>query len=310
MAQVGWVFLDDFGNRNRIGLYHGDRTGHLLLHCDLRIIQVDFAVKESRTYSFFIEDELCEVHVIKEPKGFSYEFEVNKKVDTPRNRLRRKDDRRNLKYIAILVGAMVLVVSSLFFGLRWWNQQQIENRLVGRSMVSGLSPENERLLAAEGRTAIARLVLVQEDVQRRVFYGFLTEDKEQVSGRFYVRDTGQVILPNGFPLSDSDAFTVRYLPGQPQIHKVDFEQPTANTLAGYLEQARLAEVRAHPKASPGHSLCVAKLTLEQKGWHQLADLIFQSVPPDQNPEHNQNSYLRLIREPEFAQQIAKGCWDQ
>ena len=64
MAQVGWVFLDDFGGRHRVGLYHGERMGHLLFQGDSRILHVDFSAKESRTYSFSLEDELCAVSVV------------------------------------------------------------------------------------------------------------------------------------------------------------------------------------------------------------------------------------------------------
>lgn len=310
MAQVGWVYLDDFGGRHRIGLYHGDRAGHLLLHCDARIVQVDFSVKESRIYSFFVEDELCEVYVYKEKEGFSYDFQVNKTVDTPRNRLRKADERRNRKYMAILVTGLVLVVSCVFFGLRWYNHRQAEKRIAGTGLTSRLTPENEQRLRAEGRSAVARLVLVEVALSRQIFYGFTTEANDQVSGRFYVPDTGQIILPNGFPLHDRDAFAVHYLPSEPQIHRVDFDLPTDQTLAVYLEEARLAEVQAHPSATAGHGLCVAKLTLRHKGWRRLADLIFQTALPHQNLHNNRESYQRLLRDPEFANLLARECWDQ
>ena len=310
MAQVGWVYLDDFGGRHRIGIYHGDRTGHLLLHCDLRVVQVDFSVKETRTYSFFVEDELCEVQVVKEKEGFSYGFEVNKKVDTPRNRLRRADERRNRFYIALVVSGLILTITAAFLGLRWWGQRQMQERLAGTSLSGDLSAENQLLLNAAGQASVAQLFVLEEGLQRSVFYGFATAENDQISGRFRAPDTGLIILPNGFPLNDRDAFAVRYLPADPQVHQVDFFQPTAATLAGYLEAARRAEAGAHPEATPGHSLCLAERTLEQKGWERLADLIFQATPPFQNPKNNRDTYLRLVREPGFAQLVAKTCWDK
>ena len=162
MAQVGWVYLDDFGGQHKVGLYHGDRTGHVLLHCDLRIVQVDFSVKENCTYSFFVEDELCQVSIYKEKEGFSYDFQVNKKIDTPRNRLRKEDDRRNRKYIAIMIAGLVLVVSCIFMGLRWWGSQHREAGWTTRGLSSGLAPDTELRLAAEGRSAVAQLVVVEE----------------------------------------------------------------------------------------------------------------------------------------------------
>jgi len=310
MAQVSWVYLDDFGGRHRIGLYHGDRSGHLLLHCDALIVQVDFSVKETRRYSFFVEDELCEVSVVKEPQGFSYDFQVNKKLDTPRNRLRRSDERRTRKQMALLITGLVIVVAGVVFGLRWWGRQQKTDQLAGMSLSSRLTPENERLLAAGGSKAVAQLFVVHEALKRRVFYGFITTSSNQISGYFSVPDTGLIILPNGFPLHDRDAFSVRYLPADPSIHQVSFDEPDAKTIRGYLEQAGLAEAAGHPEATPGHSLCVAQLTLREKGWPALADLIFQSAPAERNAQHNRDTYLRLVREPEFSKKVKQACWDR
>lgn len=310
MAQVGWVYLDDFGNRNRIGVYHGDRTGHLIIHCNLRVIQIDFSVKESRTYSFFVEDELCEVSVVKEKDGFSYDFQVNKKVDTPRNRLRRVEERRNRKHIALFIGGLMLVVTVIVIGFQRYGRAQREKFLSATSLTSRLTPEYEQRMNAEGKKTEAQLLVVEEGLRRRIYYGFLTEKNKQVSGLFSVPDTGLIILPNGFPLEDRDAFEVQYLPSEPEVHRVNFFQPSNQTLAAYLQRAFDAEQRAHPQATPGHSLCVTKLAMEQKGWKQLADVIFQSTPPEKNYEHNRDSYLRLVREAEFAKAVAKECWDK
>lgn len=310
MAQVGWVYLDDFGNRNRVGVYHGDKTGHLLIHCNLRIVQVDFSVKESRTYSFFIEDELCEVSVVKEKEGFTYDFQVNKKADTPRNRLRKVEERRNRKHLALFLGGLILLLTVIVIGFQHYGRLQRQKLTGAVSLGSRLTPEYEARMANEGKKAVAQLIVVEEGLQRRIMYGFLTEKNRQVSGLFSAPDTGLIILPNGFPLEDSDAFEVQYLPAEPEIHRVDFFQPTDQTLAAYLQRALEAEQKAHPGVSPGHSLCVAKLTLEKRGWKRLADVIFQSTPPEQNFDHNRDSYLRLIREAEFAQAVERECWDK
>ncbi|MFN0015046.1 MAG: hypothetical protein ACKVU2_10895 [Saprospiraceae bacterium] len=310
MAQVSWVYLDDFGGRHRIGLYHGDRTGHLLLHCNALIVQVDFSVKETRTYSFFVEDELCEVSVVREPQGFTYDFQVNKRLDTPRNRLRKSDERRTRKYMAVMVVGLVLLVSTAVLGLRWWGQRHKTSTVSESTLSARLTPENERVLASEGRTAVAQMIVVQEALRRRVFYGFTTTQNTQISGLISVPDTGQIVLPNGFPLRDRDEFAVRYLPADPRIHQIDFGKPSSETVAGYLELARVAEVAAHPENSPGHSLCVATLVLRQQGWHRLADLVFQQVPAKNNPRNNRETYLRLVREGEFAKLADRECWDR
>ncbi len=311
MAQLGWVLLDSHGGRHRVGLYHGDNSGHLVIHCNLRVVQIDFSVKESRTYSFFIEDELCELSLQKEPDGrFSYAFLVNKTVDTPRNRDRKADQHRNNRQVGLFIGGFVLVLALLFAGLTWFGRQQREKEMTRTSLFSKLSAENAQQLGAEGRTTTAQLYVVFEGRQRKVFYGFTTTDSAQISGKFAVADTGTILLPNGFPLQDRHTFELRYLPGDPQVHRLDFYQPTRSTMTAYLQLATAAEMRSHPDQSPQHCQCLAMLAAEHQGWAKLADLIFQDQTPVQNERHNQNTYLRLIRDPEFARLVQQECWDK
>ncbi len=309
VAQVSWIYVDDFGGKHRVGLYHGDHSGHLLIHCDARIVQVDFSVKESRVYSFFIEDELCEIGVHKEAEGFSYDFRINRQVDTPRNRQRRAVERRNWWGVGAVLLALIAVISAAVFFLLRWDRQQKQERWA-QAFVFYLSPRQERRLLTEGHTSIAQLFVAYENQRRVVYYSFLTQDNRPITGRFEVPDTGLILLPNGFPVHDRNAFTVRYVPGEPGIHRLLFEEPTTETIAHYLDQATRAQQAANPNDSPGRSRCVAQLTLQEKGWTYLADLIFQTASARQNPQHNRDSYLRLIRDPALAQKIQQQCWDR
>lgn len=311
MAQLGWVLLDSHGGRHRVGLYHGDNSGHLVIHCNLRVVQIDFAVKETRTYSFFIEDELCELSLQKEPDGrFSYAFLVNKTVDTPRNRERKADQNTNNRQVWMFVGGFLVLIAVVFAGLNWYGRQQRRKEMSSTSLFSKLTEENAHRLSLEGQTTTAQLYVVFEGPQRKVFYGFLTTDSTQVSGKFSVADTGAIVLPNGFPLHDHDAFELRYLPADPQVHRLDFYHPTRTTMSTYLQWAAITEARSHPEQSFQHSQCIAMLAAERLGWDKLADLIFQNQTATQNGRHNRDSYLRLVRDPEFAKLVNKECWDR
>jgi hypothetical protein len=311
MAQMGWVFLDDRGGRHRVGLYHGDESGHLMIHCNLRVVQIDFSVKETKTYSFFIEDEFCEIHIVKEPDGrFGYEFVVNKTVDTPRNRIRRVDERRIRRQMALFIAGFFVVMVAGFFGFRWFDRWQQAKRLSQNSLYSTLSAENVRRLSFEGKTGTARLFETREAMVRKVFYGFTTADSAQISGSFKVPDTGLILLPNGFPLSDRDEFSVTYLPSDPQVHRLDFYQPTRSTIATYVRMAGDAERRAHPEVSEKRSICLALSAAELKGWQSLADFIFQAKTPKENERHNRDSYLRLVRDMDYTKAVEEECWDK
>jgi hypothetical protein len=118
MGQMTWTFIADDGARHKIGLFHGDNTGHLLIYCNTRIVVIDFSVTTSRNYSFFIEDELCDIAIEEKDGQFSYGFQVDEVTDTPRNRLRREVNRRDLKQTVVfglIFLLFILLVTYLVF---------------------------------------------------------------------------------------------------------------------------------------------------------------------------------------------------
>lgn len=309
MAQMNWVFLDDFGGRHRVGLYHGDRSGHVMVHCNMKVLQIDFSVKESKMYSFFIEDELCELILDKKDGVFGYEFRVNKKVDTPRNRIRRDQELRTRKYMIFIGGGVLILLAIAFFGLRWYGQIQEEKRVAATSIVSKYSKKNMERLAAEGKRTVARLHLVQGEKpeDKKISYTLLALDSLMEQGDFPVSQTGAILLPNGFPFSEGDAFNAIYLPSDPQVHRVDFFQPTRSTTTTYLQLAIQAEQKNHPATLPERSVCRVLTTSEQSGWPILADFIFQDQTPKENTRHNRESYERLLSDPNLQKTLKSGC---
>lgn len=311
MAQVNWVYLDDQGGRHRIGLYHGDRSGHLMIHCNMRVVQIDFSVRDTKIYSFFVEDELCEIVVEKMKQGhFGYEFRVNKKIDTPRNRIRRIDNRRNNKKLAAFVTGVVVVIAAIFFGLKWYGRGQDALRMSKTSIAHNLNRSNLQRLAEQGRSSTC--VLHQEVINNRPtgVYTFKTADSMSIRGVFPVADTGLVLLQNGFPLTAGDAFEVLYLPSDPEVHRVELFRPTHGTVEQYIKLALQEEQRRNPALSKEKNLCRVLTLAERQNWTSLADVIFQEKTPAQNERHNQETYLRLMRTPEVIKAVEEGCWDK
>lgn len=311
MAQMSWVYLDNQGGQHRVGLYHGDQSGHLMIHCNLRVVQIDFSVKDTKMYSFFIEDELCEVTLERLPNGrFAYGFEVNKTVDTPRNRERKANNRRDNRQVAWFVAGFVALLAVVFFSLRWYGSEQRKKRMSATSLFSELTEEAAQRLGQEGKNAETQLIVVQEGSERKVYYAFVTADSVRVSGHFTVTDTGQVLLPTGFPLTDRDAFSTRYLPSNPQVHRLDFHQPTPATIAEYFRRAVEAEQLSHPALSAGRNRCTVLLAFEKGGWQDLGHFLCQSKVPQKELRYHRDSYLRFVREPEFARAVEGACWDK
>jgi hypothetical protein len=310
MAQLGWVYLDPHGGRHRIGLYHGEKTGHLLIHCNMRVIQVDFSVKESKSYSFFIEDELCELKVHKENGFYSYEFTTNRKVDTPLNRQRKALNRQNLKYVLWSAAALIVVIAGATYGLHRFDKWQEGQRFMENSLLSSEALTSQGKLATQGQSAVAHLFFQQEGKQRKVYYGFVTADSMRTTGQFNVPPEGAYLLPTGFPLADNDAFRVTYLPGNPKIHRVEFDAPARSTVSRYLQLAQTMEQQNHPQDTPEHIACLVLTAAEKNNWPVLAHFIFQGKTPEEDQQHNHDTYLKMLREPDMEALVKKECWDK
>jgi len=119
MSQFTWTYIGDNGALHRVGLFHGDETGHLMIYCNTRIVVIDFGVTTSKNYSFFINDELCEIAVEDDDGKFSYGFRVDEVTDTPRNRGRRKMIRTEHRQTFYIILTFLLILSlTVFFVLR------------------------------------------------------------------------------------------------------------------------------------------------------------------------------------------------
>jgi len=109
MSQMTWTYIADDGSLHKVGLFHGDNTGHLLIYCNASIMVIDFSVHTTRNYSFFINDELCDIEVEEKEGKFYYGFKVDQITDTPRNRVRRRLIREEVRQ-SLLLGAILIVV--------------------------------------------------------------------------------------------------------------------------------------------------------------------------------------------------------
>lgn len=121
MSQMTWTLIADDGSRHKIGLFHGNKTGHLLVYCNTRIVIIDFNVSTSKNYSFFINDQLFDL-VIEEKEGkFSYGFKSDQITDTPYNLAQRKVVRKQIKQVIFLGIVFILLFILVFYLLLGFN---------------------------------------------------------------------------------------------------------------------------------------------------------------------------------------------
>ena len=115
MGQITWTYVDDDGYAHKVGLFHGDNSGHLMVYCNTRIVVIDFNVLTSKKYSFFIDEELCDIAVEEKEGKFSYGFTIDQITDTPRNRGRRKMNRVQTRQTLLMAFAFVILITATVF---------------------------------------------------------------------------------------------------------------------------------------------------------------------------------------------------
>lgn len=115
MSQLTWTYVDDDGYRHKVGLFHGDNSGHLMVYCNTRIVVIDFHVLKSKNYSFFINEELCDLSIEEKAGKFSYGFTIDQVTDTPRNRGRRKMIRSQTVQSLMFGAAFIVLIAVVVF---------------------------------------------------------------------------------------------------------------------------------------------------------------------------------------------------
>jgi hypothetical protein len=278
LSQFHWSYYSTTGQPYIVGLYHGPESGHVVVYCNNEVIAIDFGVKESGLYSFFIEEDLCEIRIQRKRGKFKYSFESNQKVDTPFNRMRRKWLR--LHKMQRIFAAVVVTLFAIGMAVTMLNQWQ-RNR----------HTEDNSVLYQGYRTS-ARL-RVEPDAEGKQYAVF----SYAAEGR--VRE-GRVLLPadlvtgNGLPLENGDGFAVYYLPHRPKVYAVQWNEPVPELLDQYRQRVLQRLTTLQPGLSGAAAECLLDVTYEIAGLSGWADLWWQQAPPEQNARHNSRTHAELM----------------
>jgi hypothetical protein len=258
-----------------VGLYHGEESGHLVVHCNNSVILIDFGVKQSKDYSFFLEEELFELRLTQSNGRFSYQFIHNEKADTPRNRrqaMEAKTDRWRMVALAVMV--------VIFFG--FWAVQY-------RSAPASLASQRAALAAGRGVTTTVHIY----------------QEKDRWFAAYQVgSQVREIILPAkdtlsglGFQLVEGDQFAARYAEKSPTVLHIEWGEVSPAQQARYLVATMNRHRTLHPELSVQQVRCQVELALALEGLAGVAK-IHQQASAD-FPVYNTNAYLRLVRSGAF-----------
>jgi hypothetical protein len=254
---------------------------------------VDFKILKTSSYSFFIEDELCELEIELRDGKFYYGFNINKTADTPLNRIRKKKEIKHLyQSLGFIAGILLLIFTTFMIVNNWQDTKQ----------VVGITT----LLHEFGEEASAKILIASENEDHSVSYYFI------VNGRGYTVKSekakeGVQLYQHGMPLEKGDEFVIRYLPENPNTCSIDYNRPTPSQVETYLKRAAMQYASKNPSVTDNESECLTKLAYELKGISGLADFYFQDVAVSDNPKHNVESFQRLVRDIPFQEEREKRC---
>lgn len=105
--------MDPHRRKFEIGLYHGDDSGHVLMHVNGEPMIIDFSIKEAKEYSFYVGPQLFNLHFEKSSEQFIYNLVRDEETPTQLNIARKKSEQEDILLRlggSFVVGIIVLIV--------------------------------------------------------------------------------------------------------------------------------------------------------------------------------------------------------
>lgn len=290
MNQFKWTYVGG-DKQHHIGIFHGAKTGHLVIYCNAKIMIIDFNILESKTYSFFIEEELCEISIERKDGQFFYGFEINKEADTPRNRLRKKMNKRHMWQALAFFAVLFLFIAGFIAIIASYNTNKQQQKAIftsnSKTTYAKVFPKATTNTFAYAYVADGQ-VLEYEN----------TEESDKDAVRF---------LQKGMPIEKGDEFKILYLPNNPKIHKIHYNEPSELQIERYIQRALAKEIAHNQNVDPAYAECKIRLAYEQKGITGIALFYHQKTAPHLNKHYNENTYKRLIRDIDFRRRVRHNC---
>ncbi len=118
MSQSLWTYYDPSFGPQTVGVYHGDDSGNLVVYCNNKVVIVDFKVKNSKSYSFYINKCLIKLNLKKqnEEKSFDHDFHRSMKSDEIRT-LKKSSPLKVFISCTLFLLSIVSLINMLIFTL-------------------------------------------------------------------------------------------------------------------------------------------------------------------------------------------------
>ena len=280
------------GHRTKIVMLHDTNSGNFLISCGKTVALAEFNVFDNKSFSFFFNEELLRINIVKEGNQFTYTFETDKEVDTPFNRERtiQKEKKRKRNYLGLVMGFIFVIASGLLIiGIIFLHQ----NHLKKKRHADGVFTTGTILVS---KTPYSFAFSYVYGAKGRTFFKNI---------EYY--ETANPISPNGLPLYKSDEFNVLYARNSPNNHEIQYDNPTKNQLVVYQNRIENIHLKSNPSISDTlYCNCLVQSAYDLKGLNGYADFTFQKMAPSLNKQHNVKTYLEFINTAAYREK-AKIC---
>lgn len=115
MSQSVWTYYDPSFGTQTVGVYHGDDSGHLVVYCNNKVVMIDFKVKQSKSYSFYINKSLVEIKLEKKNESFDHDFHRPEGAD--QYEIKKESPLRLFLYCSLFFLGILSMINILIFTL-------------------------------------------------------------------------------------------------------------------------------------------------------------------------------------------------
>lgn len=252
---------------------HGARSGNVMVYYNAKVLMVDFLVFGSRTFSFFLDEELYEIKIEQAGRGYHYSVQQNLEANTPSNQAIKKEDSKNKRIAWIFALGLVLAFAAILI----WTKNY-----------------REKLLVQKGKESYALFRVVEADDTLVVHYGFDVGYEKYISpAKEYQK---YALLPNGLPLQDGDRIRVRFYPENPDLHRLDYFTIPDTQIDRYINTVLKVHAGLNAEDSEEKLRCQLQLAYQLKGVEGLALFYHQQTAEEENKRFNNNAFHRFTRE--------------
>lgn len=289
MPRFKWIYLEGDGVKHHVELFHGRMKGHVLISCNGSILVTDFDVRQSKSYTFFINEELCKIHLNRKGLKFTYSFEIDKKTNTPLNQLRRERQNRYNVYLGLILLGFIVICSIV---VAFNRKVHIERTGVDPWLAYSESNPNSDELHFGGITyTLDDQLLINSSIGSDTYTKYLD---------------GYIAI-NGWPFEVGQEYAVRLRNGD---LIVDWHKPSEKTLNDFRSRV-LEQLDYEGLKRQGYTnkACIDTLIANYTTAYGLASFMFSQLEKTVNEYANNESYTALLRSDQMKDTYNQICAD-